>query len=235
MNAEDYFNRGVAYLNSGDYRDAISDFTEALRLAPDSEQIKRNLSVCYHKSAMGKSSSDSFWTDSKIEDYTMSLRFDPSGDAGTFFNRGMVYLKRGKKGDLAMAIADFEMAVKLDPQQADYHKKLKEAGATGKEAFRDKGPKFEKIAALTDALQRNPANAEAYFERGMAFNGIGMPDQAVADINMAKGIDPNESRYREGWLSAESAKSKKKVRRVLINVGIVVVVVGLIAACIASC
>ena len=47
------------------------------------------------------------------------------------------------------------------------------------------------IASLTDVVQRNPADPQAYNMRGAVFGQAGRYDEALADFNKAIGIDAN--------------------------------------------
>ena len=57
--------------------------------------------------------------------------------------------------------------------------------ATGSEA---------NIASLSDVIQREPTNPEAYNVRGSAFGRAGQYDQAMADFNKAIELNPNFAR-----------------------------------------
>jgi len=47
------------------------------------------------------------------------------------------------------------------------------------------------IASLSDVVQRNPNDAQAYNMRGSVLGRAGRPQEALADFNKAIAIDPN--------------------------------------------
>ena len=49
------------------------------------------------------------------------------------------------------------------------------------------------LASLTDVIQRNPASAEAYNTRGVAYARIGKFQEAIADFSQSIKLDPNSA------------------------------------------
>ena len=98
------------------------------------------------------------------------------------------YAKSGEaksdKGDLDGAIADYTLAIQLNPKFARaYH-------IRGNAKFR-KGDLDGAIADLSQAIQLGPKDAEAYSLRGAAKQSKGDLDGAIADRNQARQLDPN--------------------------------------------
>ena len=100
-----YFRRGFAYAEKGNSSQAITDFTEALKLNPN-----HVLTYCYRGFEYDKK--DDF--DLAIADFTEVLKLD-SNYAVAYLSRGFTY---SKKGDFDLAIADFTKALKLDSNYA---------------------------------------------------------------------------------------------------------------------
>jgi tetratricopeptide (TPR) repeat protein len=112
-------------------------------------------------------------------------------------NRG---IEKGKKGDLKGAMADFDKALKINPNDSNayinraYAKRLKKdpAGA---------------IADYTRAIELDPKSADAYYNRG---NVKAMDkkdfDGAIADYNHAIEADPN---YSHAYYNRAVAKREK--------------------------
>ena len=97
-----YFQRGNAYLDSGQFGEAIQDYTDAIDLDPSDP-------VFYNNRGIALRYIERF--DSAIENYDRALSIDPEyRDALT--NRGIAYADRG---DLEMAVRDFDRAIVLDP------------------------------------------------------------------------------------------------------------------------
>ena len=95
-------------------------------------------------------------------------------------NLGLAY---AKQGDLVHALADYNMAIELNPEHA--------------EAYCNRGSIYEKEGnmahALLDynmAIAINPAYAEAYYNRAIIYTRRGNYAQAMSDDNKAIAINP---------------------------------------------
>jgi len=97
--------RGREKSNRGDYDGAIADYTEAIRLDPNS-------ATAYNSRGWTYALKGDY--DRAIEDATASLKIRPN-DAYTLHTRGYAY---AGKGDYDRAIADFEAALRIDPNLA---------------------------------------------------------------------------------------------------------------------
>jgi tetratricopeptide (TPR) repeat protein len=104
MSAKDFNNRGVDKLETKDYKGAIADFNQALRLDPKNAKAYFNRGFAY-------SSLENY--QNAIEDYTKAIQMKP-GDAEAFYNRGLAYSNLDNN---KAAIADFEKAAQLYKQQ----------------------------------------------------------------------------------------------------------------------
>jgi tetratricopeptide (TPR) repeat protein len=80
-----YYNRGLAYMNLGEYNTAISDYTTAIRLDPDDAAAYNNRGLAYDK--LGK-------YNTAISDYTTAIRLDPDY-ASAYINRGIAKANAG--------------------------------------------------------------------------------------------------------------------------------------------
>ena len=104
--------------------------------------------------------------------------------------RGAEYVERGNalanKGDYDKAIADYNQALTINPNDADsyYNRGI---------ARYSKGDYDKAIADYTEALAINPKYANAYSGRGNAYQGKGEYDKAIADCNEAIRLDRNNA------------------------------------------
>ncbi|MGD0899157.1 MAG: tetratricopeptide repeat protein [Thermoguttaceae bacterium] len=59
----------------------------------------------------------------------------------------------------------------------------------------------KRIADYTEAIRLNPGDAEAYHNRGGAYNDMGDYDKAIADLTEAIRLDPRDARvyHDRGW------------------------------------
>ena len=106
--ARTVFEQGRQNLNTGNFEQAIANFTKAIRLNPNFTWAFNDRGVAHYR--MGNS-------DRAIADYTEAIRLDPNF-ALAFFNRGITYRSRGRRGDAARAIADHTEVIRLNPNDA---------------------------------------------------------------------------------------------------------------------
>ncbi len=106
-----YFQRAYAYYDKGDSARAITEFSAALRLAPDSYGIYVGRGLAYALAHR--------WPEA-IADYSEAIRLDPDS-ASTYIHRGYAYYNLEER---AQAIADYTHALRLDPanQSAFYYR-----------------------------------------------------------------------------------------------------------------
>lgn len=97
-----YTNRGIAYASQGDDKRALADFTEAIRLAPDSPFPYYNRGNAYY---------DRKEYERALADYDAAIARGPEM-ALAYYNRGLVHQKMGHH---AKSIEDFQKALSLDP------------------------------------------------------------------------------------------------------------------------
>jgi len=106
-------------------------------------------------------------------------------DAIACNNRGLAYRD---KGELDRAIADFNEAIRLDPEFALAYNNR---GL----AYRDKGEFDRAIADFNEAIRINPLPASTthvnvFSNRGLAYRDKGDLDRAIADFNEAIRLEP---------------------------------------------
>lgn len=101
-------------------------------------------------------------------------------NALTFWNRGLIWKK---KNDTDRAIADYDEAIRLDPQFS--------------EAFNSRGVAWNKkddydhaIADYSEAIRLNPQYAIAFFNRGNSRYRKGEFDRALTDYSEAIRLNP---------------------------------------------
>jgi tetratricopeptide (TPR) repeat protein len=110
-----YTNRGIAYASRGDRKRALQDFTEAMRLAPESPYPYYNRGNTYY---------DLKDFPRALEDYNAAIERGPEL-ALAFYNRGLTY---EKLGDREKSIADFQQSLSLDPSSQLAKQRLNRLG-----------------------------------------------------------------------------------------------------------
>ena len=219
ISAKTYFMWGNTKYYLGDYKGAITDYTQAIRLNPDYASAYYNRgNVKYH---LGQHFA-------AIADYDIAIRLNPD-HAEVYYNRGLVkhhlgqhfaaiadydiairlnpdyakaYINRGvvrsKLGQHFAAIADYDIAIRLNPDDATaYHNR---GNAKGK-----LGQYFAAIADYDIAIRLNPDSATAYNNRGIAKSDLGQHFAAIADYDIAIRLNPD---YATAYINRGNAKSK---------------------------
>ena len=100
---EQYFNRGILYLDMGESAMAIQDFDQAVRLNPDEPDFYLHRGVAYENL-------DQY--ENAVREYSHVIRIEPEDNDG-WVNRGVVYFKTG---DYQRAVSDFAEAARLEPE-----------------------------------------------------------------------------------------------------------------------
>jgi tetratricopeptide (TPR) repeat protein len=125
-------------------------------------------------------------------------------NATEYVKSGTEYLDRGDKNnnktDYDLAIAEFDRAIKLDPNNATAY------FGRGRGYLR-KGDNSRAVADYSQALRLNPNDVISYSNRGRAYARMGDYDNAVADFESALRIDPNNNAIKQ---NLEKAKRREK-------------------------
>ncbi len=207
-------NRGIAYVDIGQWDKAIVDYTRAIEIDPKYTDAYFNRGVAFgdleqwdkaivdyskaieidpkYKSAFdtrGVAYANLGRWDKAIADYSKALEIDPKF-ANAYDNRGVAYVNLGQWDK---AIADYFRAIESDPRysKAYYHRGI---------AYGDLGEWGKAIADYSKAIEIDPKYADAYDDRGVAYGNLGQFDKAIADFSHVIGIDPNFSKayYNRG-------------------------------------
>jgi Tfp pilus assembly protein PilF len=169
-----------AYLESGrdalrkrNYDEAISDFTEAIRLDPNYA-----LAYLYRGGAYDSKGNH----EKAITELTEAIRLDPKS-VFAYVARGYAY---SNDGNLEKAISDYNEAIRLDPNASlAYYNRGN--------AYYNQGSHEKAIRDFTEAIRLDPHYALAYVNRGCAYFNHGNLEKAISDYNEAIRLDPNSS------------------------------------------
>jgi tetratricopeptide (TPR) repeat protein len=115
--------------------------------------------------------------------FGVTVAYAQNSEAMQYNTNGVNALNRR---DYDKAIADFNMAIRIDPNYLM-------AYANRAAAYNGKGDYDKAIADYTQAIQLEPNNATAYNNRAAIYNGKGDYDKAIADANQAIRLNPNLS------------------------------------------
>jgi tetratricopeptide (TPR) repeat protein len=153
--AKELSNRGARKADRQDYRGAIEDYNQALRLNPDFAEVYYNRGNARDGLQDGKGA---------IDDYTRAIRLKEDF-APAWANRGA---SRAKLNEWKGAIEDFTQAIRLKPQEALYHRNR--GVSRGKHG--DKPGAIEDLQKAAD-LARRQGNRAVYQEVAGAFYHLG--------------------------------------------------------------
>lgn len=104
-NAETYYNRGVAYDNLGQYKQAVKDYHQAILFKPDYAEAFYNRGTVNNTIGQYQRA---------IEDFNEAIRFNPQ-DAEAYLGRGFAF---DKLGQYLLAIENYSKAIGLMPDYA---------------------------------------------------------------------------------------------------------------------
>ena len=185
ISAETYYTWGNTKYHLGDYKGAITDYTQAIRLKPDYANIYFNRGVA--KSDLGQHLA-------AIADYDIFIRLKPD-DADAYNNRGSA---KDNLGQHFAAIADYDSAIRLKPDYAEVYYNRGNAKD-------NLGQHLAAIADYDSAIRLKPDYADAYYNRGNAKFDLGQHLAAIADYDSAIRLKPD---YAEAYYNLGVAKGQ---------------------------
>lgn len=163
--------RAMAYSFKPDLDRALADYTETIRLQPDSDYYRYKRAEIYRMQGN---------MDGAIADFSEAIKLKPR-DPGIYVARGNVYVL---KRDFDHAVADYTEALEIYPQDSANY--LTHRG----NAYRAKGDLDQAISDYSAALAKNPNWVPAYYDRSLAKKAKGDVAGSVADMAEAKKRNP---------------------------------------------
>lgn len=145
-------------------------------------QISRGRQLAVSLNNRGNAFKNKGEVDRAIEDFTRSIKADPTYDL-PYYNRGSAF---ADKKDFDRAIADYNEAIRLDP---DDSRNFNMRG----NAFRDKNDLASALFDYDRALQLNPKNSIALNNRGHTYVRMQEFDRAITDFNESIRLNPRNS------------------------------------------
>ncbi len=165
-----HYNRGIAYGELGNLRQAISDYDRAIEINLKYADAYNNRGVAYGKLGDPRQA---------ISDYDAAIKINPEY-AEAYNNRGVAY---NELSNLRQAISDFDRAVEINPEYAEAYNNR---GAT----YGALGDQRTAISDFDRAIEIDPKYAEAYNNRGATYDKLGDQRQAISDYDRAIEINP---------------------------------------------
>ena len=183
--AGEYFNNGISYTVNGQYDQAIKDYSEAIRLAPNDSTYYN--SRAYNYLLLGT-------PEKGLEDANKSIQLSPN--QYNYDTRGSIYRALS---EYDKALADYTEALRLDPNYAFVYMNRaftylwKNENRTAYEADKKK------------ALEIDPKRAaDAYVDIAINWFNTGYYSDAVRFYNNALELNPGDSRILRLRAEAEA-------------------------------
>jgi tetratricopeptide (TPR) repeat protein/serine/threonine protein kinase len=206
--ASDWYDKGIALYDLGQYNDALSAFNKALELDPNKahawyykgitlrslgqyndaltaldKAIQLDPNKAYAWNSKGNALADLGQYSDALTAYNEALQLDPN-DVYAWTNKGNALVDLGQYSD---ALTAYNKALQLDPNKAYTW--------NGKgNALTDLGQYSDALTAYNKALELDPNYAFAWNGKGNALNNLKRYDEALAALNKALELDPNNAR-----------------------------------------
>lgn len=171
--AKAFYNRGVCYYELDMHSEAISDFRNAARLAPDEFIIYNQIALNYHE--IGN-------IDSAIAYYSKSIDLN-NNSVNLILERGSLYMECRSYGK---AILDFSKAIEIDNQSfnAYYSRAL---------CYHKLGLPERSVTDYSKAIEIDSNYYYAYVNRGVNFIALNKPSDAYYDLIYASHLCPDSA------------------------------------------
>ncbi len=177
VNLEDIFQKAVSQHKSGNYLDAIENYSKLLEFDIDKE-IKRQVLI---KRGLAYNGDKNY--DYAIIDFTESIKLD-STDMASFIDRGLAYYN---KRELDSAEIDFNYV-----REKNENIRMYENATYWLTKIEFNRKDYKKAIEYCDELIKNNKNdAEFYFLRGTAYSNSLKYKKAINDYDEALKINPN--------------------------------------------
>jgi len=163
-------NLGLALAKQDRTAEAISHYTEALRINPDFAEAHNNMGLALEK--LGK-------TAEAVRHYAEALRINP-GFKEVHSNLGLILIKKERADD---AIRHYNRVLKMNPDFAEAHNNLGLALAK-------QGNLNEAVKHFTKAVKINPDNTNAHNNLGLAYEKQGKTAAALRHYKEALRLNP---------------------------------------------
>ena len=171
LNAEKWYEKANAYLDSKDVQKALEASTMAIRL--DQNHGEAYLLRCGIYMTLDR-------YDEAISDCNKAMTLDPSSAASAYSLRAHGYIN---KGEYDKAISDCNKALEMQPRVSLTY-------ITRARALINKKQYDRAILDCDRALEINPDSDDAYSVRGLAYLMKGNYRMAIVDSNKALAINP---------------------------------------------
>lgn len=196
-----YTQRGISYMLSGKYSEALKDFDYSITLKNDDTEIYLNRAFVYKETGDYQNS---------LNDLNRALQLSP-GMADLYYRRAVVYIRMENYQPAFEDLNTFFGLAKdknIDTTDAYYSRAF---------VYIRLGDYRKAIDDLTGFIDRAGTErirkSKAYIDRAAAYMKLNNYQQAVIDYTKALSIDPKEARayYYRGTIFNEQAEFQKAI------------------------
>ena len=180
--------------SKGDSATAIGDLGLAIRCDP------RPAALYFERAALRKDKGD---TDRALTDLSNGLALEPDNVAALMARAQITQ----SKGDTAAAIADYDAALKRDPNNAA----ALNARASGADPNQELRQGHRRPRSCHPARAKN---AQAYFQRGAAFEQSGQRAKAIDDYTTALARDGSMTVVRDALARATAEERRQQDQQI---------------------
>jgi tetratricopeptide (TPR) repeat protein len=193
--ADDFNDRGLAYICLGDFDDAVRDFSAAL-------DLDKTNTAYYNNRGFVFGLQDRY--EDALNDYALALSADPENDVA-HNNYGHALLQLGRYEE---ALESLNTALDINPT---YTFALTNRG----DVYEALGELDLAIADYTRALEVNPQADNYYNLRGLLYLDVPNYPNALADFERASELQPDNAvyRYNQGYTLYYAGQSEEAVTR----------------------
>jgi tetratricopeptide (TPR) repeat protein len=179
--AKYFYHRATTYFIKSDWSEAIADYTEALRLQPNSSDgsvWNFTIEDVYdHRGTAYRYLGD---YEAALSDFAKLIRLQPN-NSQHYLARSVIYKL---KGDFENSLADVGILQRLDPNNGVALSLLADL-------YRRQGNKAAAMVIYDEQVERFGYSA-AYFERGLLWKELGDLPNAIADFEASIRVLPSE-------------------------------------------
>ena len=185
----EHLTRGNALLAAGKDREAVEQFTLAVKFNPEDEDLYYNLALAQAKTGD---------IEGAKRNYEKALGIYPDY-VEAHINLGNLLVNEGKFEE---AVSHFSKAIEQNPGNASAHNNLGNAYARQK--------KFaQSLVHFQTAVHLQADYPEAQFNLGNAYLLLGRIDEAIEEFNRLLQLHPDFTRARAQLTKAQAAKQKQ--------------------------
>lgn len=207
VSAEEYLRRGIAFYSRGNFDQAISNFSKALKIKPDFAEAYLNRGLAYINSDEA---------DKAFLDYARAIEINPKFDEA-YYVRGLAHASKKKFDE---AINDYAKAIEINPQYV-------QAYLNRGFLYVNKGEQEKAISDFNKIIKINNSIAAVYYLRGVAYANKGNLQQAISDYTKSIELEP---KYAEAYTnralayvyksSIDQSKVDPNSPKAFVNIGV---------------